>query len=125
MSFDAFDSQDTEATMVNTTIRLAGTGATDPTLIYGKGVSVQRLALGQFRVTWKENPGFYTGYLCGLGAAVPANMAGCTVICIPYNNTGYIFDVYLFSGGTTPAARDLAAAEFINLDCRFKRNGIS
>lgn len=125
MSFDAFDSQDSEAAIVNTTIRLAGTGAADPTLVYGKGVSVQRLGVGVFRVTWKENPGFYAGYYAGMGSATPAGLAGCTIVTIPYTNVGFILDVYFFSGGTTPAARDLAATEFINLDAKFKRNGIS
>jgi hypothetical protein len=118
MGFDASDVRSTEPEVVKTSVRLLGTGASAPTLQFGKNVSISRTGVGAYRLTFVDPPGTYVNFTYGLEATTQSAMFGCTVVgkyTAQSGSTPARLDIALASGGTTPAARELAAAEWIHL----------
>jgi phenolic acid decarboxylase len=122
MSQDAADAMVTEAEVVTTIIRMLGTGASAPTKLYGKGVTITRTSEGLYKVTWSENPGTYLGFSWSLDAATPGNVAGHTVVGDTYDTTAFTKE-FLYSEGDDTVI-DLQADEWINLRVDFKRTGV-
>lgn len=122
MAQDAFTTRDSEADTVETSIRFVGTGAANPTKVYGKGVAITRTGAGAYSVVFSENPGNYVGFVPGLDATTPADLAGHTVIG-KWTAATLTFSLVLYNASF--AAHDLAALEWINLELKFKRTSVS
>lgn len=121
---DASLAKSTEPEKYDVPIRLLGTGASAPTIQVGKGITISRTGVGDYKITFADNPGPYLNFTYGLEATTRSAMFGCTVVgkYTAATSTARAFlEIALASGGTTPAARELAAAEFIHLDVNFKR----
>jgi hypothetical protein len=102
-------------------VRLLGAGAAAPTKVRGAGITVGRTGVGVYTLTWSELPGGYAGFSQGFDANTPLNVAGCTCAITTTTTTSLVWTITVYSGGTTPAARELAANEWLNLDLKFKR----
>jgi len=120
---DAFLVRSTIGELIVHPIRLLGTGALDPTVECGKGISVAYVTTGEYTITWSENPGTFVGMSYGLGAATPANIAGHTVIHDTYNTTAFSLDVWFYNA--SDAAHDPAANEYLELFVHFAQSGVS
>lgn len=124
---DAYDSYASEPETVLVPVRLLGTGASAPTVQQGKGFSISRTGVGAYTLTFQDNPGPYLNFTYGLEAATQSAMFGCTVVgkyTAATSTAKATLAIALASGGTTPAARELAAAEFIHLTIGFKRKNV-
>lgn len=122
MALDAFVQRSTEPEEVVYRVRMLGTGAATPTKVLGKDVTLGRTGVGVYTITFGKTPGEFQG-LDGYGfnAATPLNLAGCTVVLTtPASSTttlAYTITVY----GSTFAARELAATEYLTVGLIFKR----
>lgn len=97
-------------------LRLLGTGAGNPTVELGQGVTVVRSPTGIYTVTIADQLGTYAGFDFGLEATTASGLAGYTVVATKTSNQVIVFSV--FNGSN--AAADLAAAQWLNLTLKFK-----
>lgn len=119
MSLDAFIRRSSEAEPRDIEFRMVGTGAAVPTKLLGKGITLARPALGRTTLTFREAPGSYDGVVgLAIEAATPANVAGHTIVVIPYNITTRVIEIQFFDAAN--ALHDLAANEFVNVTFRFR-----
>ncbi len=125
MAQDAYPSRSSEPGDVELKLRLLGTGASAPTKVYGKGITVGRSGVGVYTLTFDNLPGAYAGSTWGFDANTPLNVAGCTCAITSSTVTSTAWTVTVYSGGTTPAARELAANEWLNMTITFKRTSVS
>lgn len=127
MALDASLQRSTEPEEIVYRVRMLGTGASTPTKLQGKGVTLGRTGVGVYTITFNNIPGEFQG-LDGYGfnGATPLNLAGCTVvITTPASSTStLVYTATVYSGGTTPAARELAATEVLTLGFVFKRTTV-
>jgi hypothetical protein len=121
MALDAFTVSDSEPEIVNYSVRILGTGAAAPTKLQGKGITVGRSGVGVYTLTFDNRPGAYQGMTFGFDADTPLNVAGCTAAITTSTTTTNAWTFTVYSGGTTPAARELAATERLTLNIKFKR----
>jgi hypothetical protein len=87
----------------------------------GRNITVSRLGVGNYRLTFGEWPGNWVGpegY--SFEGGTPLNLAGCTVVFSTPDPTNKRVDFTVYSGGTTPAVRELAATEKLHMNLRFK-----
>lgn len=117
MGMDAYATRDT-APVWHHIVKLLGTGASAPTKQEGYGITVTRTGAGVYKLTWAENPGKYVGFVPGLQAATPGDIAGHTVVADTYDTSTKSMEVCFFDGSN--AAHDLAANEWIHLDITFR-----
>ncbi len=99
----------------NVEVRLLGTGASAPTKVFGKGITVGRTGVGVYTLTFVESPGTWAGYTWGIDATTPANIKNHDVVVTATSTT--VITVTLWDAAA--AAHDLAAAEWINLTLKF------
>lgn len=124
MAKEAFLQRATEPEEVIYRVRMLGTGAATPTKIQGKDVTLGRSGVGVYTVTFGNLPGEFQGIDgWAFNGATPLNLAGCTVVVTtPASSTTTLaYTVTVYSGGTTPAARELAATEYLTIGFIFKR----
>jgi hypothetical protein len=122
MSLPAFPDRASEAEVTTYLVRLLGTGAAAPTKEMGQGITVTRLGVGNYRLTFADSPGTWVNMSPGLEAATPLNMAGCSVVATTWDATNKRLDITLYS--STFAVRELAATEKIHLTLNFKQTGV-
>lgn len=124
MSFHKAPVRGTESELVAHTIRLTGTGASAPTVTMGaKHVSVARNGIGDYTLTWRDKPGVFVSVgQPGLQADVPANVKNCDVTPGAYSTSAKTLQLLVWT--SAGAARELAAAEYINLVVWFKDTGV-
>ena len=126
MSYDAYDSQDTEQDVRHHLVRMVG-GAAAVTKVIGKGIAVARTAAGRYTLTWTDNPGTFLGYSFGLQSTTINALRGCTVTVGVFNTTAFTLEVdvwdFLAQLAGVTVARDLAALEWLSLDLVFKLTG--
>lgn len=103
-------------------VRMVGTGASAPTKLYGQGITISRLGVGNYRLTFAEAPGAFVNMSHGLQAATPANLAGCTVVAVAWDATNKRLDITLY--GSTFAVRELAANEWLSLNLTFQASSL-
>lgn len=103
-------------------IRLLGTGAADPTVELGQGVTVARTATGVYRITFNDGPGTFvgiSGYM--FGAATPGDVKGQTLTrstwTAPTSTADGFLSVSVWS--STFAADDLQATEYLDITVVF------
>lgn len=107
-------------------VGITGTGAADPTKNFGDGIGVARQAIGVLRFTFQSFYGSFRGVdVRQLRAVTPGNVKQITVTCgVPTaavgSTLGFV-DVQIWS--SVGAARDLAAAEFMELEFCFSGMG--
>lgn len=107
-------------------VRMVGTGASVPTEILGNGVALSYQAIGQYRLTFADNPFTFAGTSdVSRQATTPGDVKGMDFVFGAWNAatdtaSAYI-DLYVYDGG---AAHDLAASEWLAFDVYFKRTGI-
>lgn len=121
---DASLAKSTEPEKYDVPVRLLGTGANPPTIVIGKGVTISRTGVGDYKLTFADNPGPYCGFASGIEATTRSAMYGVTVVgkfTAATATARATFELTVASGGTTPAVRELAAAEWVNLTINFKR----
>lgn len=124
---DAFESYTSEPALYATKIRLLGNGAAAPTEVLGGNVAVSYIGVGQYRLTFADNPGVWCGPngRPGLQAVTPGDVKAIEVIVGAYtaptsSARGYV-DLFVYDSGTL---HDLAANEWITVDLDFKRTGV-
>lgn len=106
-------------------IRLLGTGAADPTVEIGQGITAPRQAAGVYRVTFAKNPGTFIGIRGhAFGAATPGDVKGQTLTRDTFTAatataSGYL-DIAVWS--STFAADDLQTTEYLDLTIAFSEN---
>jgi hypothetical protein len=121
MSRDAFPLRLSEADCVGHVVTMVGTGASAPTKVFGKGVTITRTGAGDYRLTWSENPGNYVATLHTLRAATESDNKGHTLVMGSYSTSNYTLDLTLWDSGFN--AEDLEASEWIELVVLFKTSG--
>ncbi len=104
-----------EANLKRVLVRMVGTGASAPTKVYGKDITIARSNTGVYTLTFATAPGTWAGYTWGIDATTPGNVKNHDVVVTATSAT--VLTVNFFD--TAAAAHDLAAAEWINLDLRF------
>ncbi len=127
MSQDAFPVRASDPGIYTTKVRLLGTGAADPTEVYGADVSAVRTAAGRYTLTWATNPGTFVGYSWGVQSTTINATRGVTVTVGVFSTTAYTLEVdvwdFLAQAAGVTVARDLAALEWLNLSFDFQRLG--
>ena len=121
MSLDAFPERATQPDVVRNLVRILGTGAANPTKVFGAGVTVTRVSDGRYRFVWGDAPGEYIGMVPGFQATTPADVDGFTAVAGEYSASTKTVDVYVYDD--TPALANLAALNWLTLDFIFKRTG--
>lgn len=112
-----------ENELVLVRVRILGTGASAPTKVLGKGITVSYVGVGQYRFTFAKNPYTFAGVTTpGRQATTPGDIKGVDLVFGAYvaptaSALGYI-DLYMYDAG---AAHDLAALEWLAWDFAFKR----
>lgn len=127
MAIDSSFAGSMEPEKYDVPVRLLGTGAAAPTIEVGRNFTISRTGVGDYKLTFTDHPGPYVNFTYGLEATTRSAMFGCTVIgkyTAPTATARGFLEISLASGGTTPAARELAAAEKIHLVVNFKRKNI-
>lgn len=120
MGQDATFVRSTDPEIVEHIVRILGTGAFAPTKEIGKGITVTRLGVGNYRLTWAENPGNFVGFPePGKQATATGALKQTTCDAIGYDATNRRLDIQLWS--SAGAARELAAAEWLTFVIHFKR----
>ncbi len=109
-------------------VRILGTGAANPTLEVGPGVTVTWVSTGKYRVTTKDYVGVLLGVLAQFGQAAPA--AGATNVVSwdhdSYTASSKALDVFVEDTGTesaAPALADLASTDKLFLLLVFNQGG--
>ena len=100
-------------------IRLQGAGAAAPTLDEGKGVTITRAGVGDYTITWAENPGRFVTWSWALGATTPADVDDLRLVRGVFNDTANSLQIVLVDN--TPTAHELQTAEFVDITVRFSR----
>lgn len=103
-------------------LRLLGTGAADPTVEIGQGVTVTRTATGVYRVTFNEGPGTFVGIRgYTFGAATPADVKGQTLTRGTLVAATATADAYLELSvwSSTFAADNLQTTEYLDVTIAF------
>lgn len=98
-------------------VRLLGTGAANPTVEVGQGLTVAWVSTGLYRITWPEGPGVFVGFIPGLGAATTGDLKGYTVVRDTYDTTNHQIDVAVYNASNNLA--DLAANQYLDLTIIF------
>lgn len=122
MALDAYVMKNQAPEVIETWVRLLGTGASAPTVVYGEGVSITRTSQGLYVITFADVNGTWMGYVHGLEATTLADLDNWSVVG-KYDATARTFTFSLYDA--TPAVQDLAAAQWINLAFRFKRVNVA
>jgi len=94
-------------------VRLLGTGAANPTVEVGQGITVTRTGAGVYHIVFGENPGIFMGMMPTIGAVTPSDVKGFSFIRDTYDPTTLSIDIAIFNASTT--ATDLAASQFLDL----------
>lgn len=104
-------------------LRLEGAGAAPPTKRNGQGITVTRTGVGDYLLTFAEHLGNYIGHTgIGLEAAVPANIKNHSVVFGAYSAANRTLQVTFWDAAA--AAKELAAAQFLNATLRFKQTTV-
>lgn len=115
---DFYQERSSEPELRNVEVRMVGTGASAPTKVYGKGITIARSGAGVYTLTFSASPGRYAGYTWGIDATTPGNVKNHDVVLTATSATVYTVNFY----DATGTARDLAATEWINLTLKFKQS---
>jgi hypothetical protein len=115
---DFYEPKSSEPEMRYIDVRIEGTGASAPTKIYGKGVTVARSSAGIYTLTFSSSPGTWAGCTIGIEADTPADIKGHTVVATKTSSTV----ITLNFTGATETLHDLADNEFINLTLKYKQS---
>lgn len=101
-------------------IQLLGTGASAPTVTFGRTGVVTRSAVGVYSLTLQENLGNFVGFAFGFSGTTPAGLAGynCEIGTPVYNATTQITTIPVLVFATAVAA-DLAATQSLSLTLKF------
>lgn len=128
MSYDADPDRTTESNVRRHIVRMVGIagGASAPTKIYGKGITISRTAAGRYLLTWADNPGTFIG--CSkplIQATTPGDVAGHDVVVEPFTSTPstQTFTLAFRFYGATQVLHDLDALEWISMSIAFKLTG--
>lgn len=110
MAIQTWEQAATEADLVDTVLRVTGTGASLPTKNIGRGVSISRPGVGLLDVTWSD-PQYNFLAITGQGfdATTASAVAGYSVVAGDYNPTTRTVRLSIYNGSNTLA--DLAAAQ--------------
>jgi hypothetical protein len=122
MSLPANPDRVSESEVTTYLVRLLGTGAATPTKEFGQNITVSRLGVGNYRLTFTDSPGVWVNYAWALEGTTPANLKGCTVVATTYDATNKRLDVQLYDSAF--AARELAATEKMHLTLNIKQTGV-
>lgn len=103
-------------------LRVLGTGAADPTVEVGQGMTVARTGTGAYRITFTDGPGTFigiAGYI--FGAATPGDVKGQTLTrdtwTTPTSTADGFLDVAVWNSSF--AADDLQATEYLDIRISF------
>jgi hypothetical protein len=112
---DQYPSRTSEPDLSKIWVRMVGTGATAPTKVYGRGVTIARTGVGVYTLTFATSPGTYAGYTWGIDATTAANIKNHDVVLTATSSTVLTLTFW----DAAAAAHDLVATEFINLELAF------
>lgn len=119
MSQEFFPVRMSEPEIVGKLVSVEGTGATAPTVLYGRGVSVTRTSEGLYKYAFGEFQGEFLGMTPGFGAATPSALAGFSLAYDDYNTTAYTIEVLLSEADNSVV--DLADNQYLTLIFWFRR----
>lgn len=124
MARDAYPIRASERDLNVIHVRLLGTGAAVPTKVRGTNVTMSYIGVGQYRLTFNDNPGIWCGPAGApcRQATTPGDVKGHDYVFGAFTDAtatadAYV-DLYVYDGG---AAHDLAALEWVSFDLTFKR----
>jgi hypothetical protein len=120
---DIMPNQTTEPEGYDYDVYLQGTGATAPTVINGKSLTVTRTSQGVIKLTFNLDPGpLFLGGSFGFGDATATNILGWTVCFGAYTKpaAGAKAFMTVTIGNGSNAATDLLATSNVKLALRFK-----
>ena len=121
-ALDADPARTTEPDMIYVEVRLLGTGASAPTKVLGKGITVARTGAGVYTLTFAKSPGNWCGPTgVGLDATTPGDIKNHSVVVT--NTSATVVTVNFYDAAA--AAHDLAALEWINFTLRYKRVAVA
>lgn len=101
-------------------LRILGTGAADPTIEVGQGMTVDETATGVYQITWTSGPGTFIGWHYGFGAATPGDLKGFTAVRDTYDTTNFVLPFTVFNASATAA--DLAANQYMDITVLFSES---
>ena len=107
---------------------MTGTGAgTAPTKNVGSGMTVSRVADGQYRITWSDHQGTFLGAVIQVEDSTPANVKGYTTVIDhdSYTAAGKAMDLSLYDSQAAPALVALATTSKLFVVVYFKRSSTS
>ena len=122
MSLNPFPVRSTEPESWTHEVRILGTGAANPTKVFGAGMTITRTGSGAYLITWGDAPGAFVDYGAGFQATTVADLRGFTVVVGVYSASAktLAFTVY----DSTFAAADLAANQWLSLRLVFKTTAV-
>jgi hypothetical protein len=124
MSQDAWNDSSTEPSVVKTIVKFTGTGASQPTKVLGRGITLNRTGVGIIDIVWVEFPGAYVGITGHCFEATTASaVKGYTVVPGAFNTTTRTLTINMTSAAD--ALVDLAALQQLTLEIAFKRTSLA
>lgn len=122
---DAAVMKSNEGEVVVQVCRMTGNTTSDPTKVYGKGMSVSRVAEGKIRITFGEHQGpRLLGAYAQLGDSAPSNIAGYTVFVDEdsYSASTRTLDLWVYTAAD--ALGDLPTTAKLNVIALFSRSSV-
>ena len=118
-SSDAWHVKASEPDVVAKLVSVEGTGASAPTVLYGRGVTVTRTSEGLYKYAFGEYQGEFLGMTPGFGAATPSATAGYSLAHDTYDSSAFTIEVLLSEADDSIV--DLADNQFLTMVFWFRR----
>lgn len=101
-------------------IRMVGTGASAPTKVYGRNVTIAYSSAGIYTVTWSSSqpPGTFVNAVASLAATTASGLKNFSLILSDYDTTNLRLTLTLYNAAGT--LTDLTSAQWISLNVTFK-----
>ena len=119
MSLEAYPQRASEPETYEHILTFTGAGSSNPTVNFGKGLTVARTSQGVYTITFVDFP----GNLCGFGASFQAttisDLKGYTCVIGRFDATGKILIINITD--SSQALQDLTSTRTISLSITFKR----
>lgn len=119
---DASPAYASEGNTVTVLLKLTGNSTSDPTLTYGKGVTVTRTAQGVWKFVFSDYEGTFIDYGCNFQATTASGVKGFTASLGDFDATGKIVSLSLWD--STFAAVDLSTTQKACVTFTFRRLGV-
>jgi hypothetical protein len=114
-----YDGEVSEAKVRDVVVHLTGTGAANPVTNYGQACTITRLAVGRYKIAFREWMGLFVGLVgFAFGATTPGDVKGQTITYGDFDATNQAIEIDVWS--SVFAADDLQLTEKLDVTLRFK-----